>query len=200
MSDFITGLVGLHNRVFAAIEAALQDWLLGALARAIFASTLLFFFWKSGLTKVDAMGLVDVTNALAQMAPKALEAAEYDASKLGFHYHLMAYAGTYGEFLLPALVIIGLFARIASLGMIAFIAVMTYVDVTAHGTVAFDLTKTFDATPSDAIMDQRLLWLFPLIYLAMRGAGVLSLDYVLSRLLLSSDSRVEAPGGAAVRI
>ena len=179
MGSIIGGLRDLHDTVFTAIQRGTEDWLLGLLARFIFASTLLFFLWNSGFTKIDGYGLVDVTNALAQMAPKAIEEAGYDVSQLGLHYHLMAYAGTYGEFILPALVVIGLFTRVASIGMIIFIAVLTYVDVAGHATVAFDLSKAFDGLPGDSIVDQRLLWLFPLIYLAIRGAGALSVDGLL---------------------
>ena len=176
--NFVEGLARLHDDAFGAIQRATDGWLLGLLARFVFASTLLFFFWNSGLTKlVDGGILVDPENALAQMAPIALEEAGYDASQLGFHYHAMAYAGTYGEFILPLLVVVGLFTRLASLGMIVFIAVMTYVDVTGLG-VKFDLAKAFDGLPTDKIVDLRLFWIFPLIYLTLRGAGALSLDHL----------------------
>ena len=179
MGNLVGGLVRAHDAAFSGLQNAVENWLPGLLARLVFASTLLFFFWNSGFTKIDGSGLVDVTNALAQMAPRAIEEAGYDASELGFHYHLMAFAGTYGEFLLPALVVAGLFTRLASLGMIVFIIVMTYVDVAGHGTVAFDLSKAFDGQPSDLIVDQRLLWLFPLVYLVVKGAGAISVDGLL---------------------
>ena len=46
---------------------------------------------------------------------------------------LLVYAGTYAEFILPILVVIGLFGRLSALGMIGFIVVQSYVDVAFHG-------------------------------------------------------------------
>lgn len=183
MNTVFGGLVRLHNALFLGVQSVFQDWLLGLLARLGFGSVLAFYFWNSATTKViDRQGgggpfdyFTVESNALAQMAPKTFEAVGYDASKLGPEYWLMAYAGTYAEFLLPALILLGLFTRLASLGMIGFIAVMTWVDVTGHG-AAFDATLLFDRLSDHPIMDQRLLWLFPLVYLVVRGAGWVSLD------------------------
>lgn len=190
MEDFISAIRRTHDAVFESIEAALSPWFLGLAARLIFASVTLNFFLASARTKV-----VDVTGsesapldyftlepgALAQIAPKALEHAGFDTSQVGFEIWLIAYAGTLAEFVLPVLLLFGLFTRLSALGMIGFIAVMTWVDVTGHGTVAFDTAKLFDRAPSDLIMDQRLMWLFPLIYLVVRGAGWVSVDAIIGR-------------------
>ena len=71
--------------------------------------------------------------AYVQILPKQMEAAGYDPSALGTVDHLVVYAGTYAEIVLPVLVVAGLFTRLAALGMIGFIAVMTWTDITAHG-------------------------------------------------------------------
>ena len=39
----------------------------------------------------------------------------------------------------------------------------------------------FDRIPDAMLMDQRLLWIFPLIVLVIKGAGALSIDRALMR-------------------
>lgn len=134
----LSRLIEAHDAAFGAVQSALEHRVLPLLARIVFGGVLLWFFWASALTKVvDRQGaehpVLDYFTvepaALAQMAPKAFEAAGYNPAELGPEYWLMAYAGTYAEFVLPLLVVIGLFTRLASLGMIGFIAVMTWVDL-----------------------------------------------------------------------
>ena len=62
-------------------------------------------------------------------------------------------AGTYGEFILPLLIILGLATRLAVVGMIGFIIVMSIVDVTGHGVSVGGL---LDGNPGSIIPDQRL--------------------------------------------
>lgn len=180
-------IIKLHDGFFQGLQSALGGAALGLLARLTFASVLLFYFWNSALTKVIMRGQADGPldyltvhgNALAQIAPKTFEAAGYDASAMSPLVWAVAYAGTYAEFALPLLIVIGLFTRLASLGMLGFIAVMTWVDITGHDADAATIGATFDRVQDSAILDQRLLWAFPLIYLVVRGAGAFSVDGVL---------------------
>jgi putative oxidoreductase len=110
-----------------------------------------------------------------------MEAAGYDPSALALHQHIIVYAGTYAEFILPALVVVGLFTRLAAAGMIVFVAVQSYVDINFHGADAATIGALFDRVPDAAIVDQRLLWLVPLVYLVVKGAGAVSLDQLLAR-------------------
>lgn len=183
--------IRLHDTVFDLIERATAGWLPGLFARLVFASVLLGYFWHSAVRKLVAsergaegtiVEYVTVSgNTFAQMAPKAFETAGYDASQLGTPFWMMAYAGTYGEFILPLLVVIGLATRIASLGMIVFVLVQSWVDITGHHAGPETIGTMFDRIQDSAILDQRLLWLVPLVYLAVRGAGAVSLDGLLSR-------------------
>lgn len=84
--------------------------------------------------------------------------------------------GTYAEFILPILIVVGLFTRLSSFAMIGFIFVMSFVDVQFHGADAATVGAWFDRMHNSAILDQRLLWLFPLVYLLIKGAGPFSLD------------------------
>jgi putative oxidoreductase len=56
---------------------------------------------------------------------------------------------------------------------------MTYVDITAHKVGAETIGTFFDRVNNSAIADQRLLWLVPLVYLMLKGAGAISLDRLL---------------------
>ncbi len=76
------------------------------------------------------------------------------------------------------MIAIGLLTRYAALGMIVFIAVQTTTDLFGHGVLEDPTTlgKWFDRSSSSIIMDQRLLWLFVLVYLVKHGGAVLSID------------------------
>ena len=63
--------------------------------------------------------------------------------------------------------------RLAALGMVGFIIVMSLVDVTGHGVA---LGSLLDGNPSALIPDQRLFWIFPLMVIVFFGAGPLSID------------------------
>lgn len=179
----ITTLKALYEAVFGVIQSITEDWLLGLAARLMFSSVLMLYFLNSALTKVGSGfpgSLIVDGNTYAQMFPKLFESVGYDASKIEFiPYGIIAYAGTYGEFILPVLILVGLFTRAAALGFIAFIGVMTYTDITGHDA---KIGGFFDRFQDAAIADQRLLWLFPLIYLVLRGPGLISLDAIFGRM------------------
>lgn len=98
---------------------------------------------------------------------------------------LLVYAGTYGEFALPVLVVIGLLGRLSALGMIGFIAVQSYVDIAFHGADATAIGSWFDRFPAALILDQRTLWVFLLMVLVLKGPGLISVDGMISRFIKS---------------
>ena len=178
----------IQNRALAlgAGLTALDDrlGLLPLASRAVFAAVLLVYFWASALTKLGdgVWGVLHPsTGAYAQIFPKAIEAAGYDASQLSLFHHAVVLAGTWAEFILPALVVLGLLTRLASLGMIGFIAVQSLTDLFGHGGIAHaeTLGAWFDRAPDAVILDQRALWLLPLLVLVLRGGGAVSLDRLL---------------------
>jgi len=175
-------LVTLHTRIFDTLETRLAPILMPSLARLVFAATLLIYFWNSGLTKLGEgiTGLFQPNfNAYVQILPRMSEAVGYDASQLGTFWRLVVVAGTWAEFILPALILVGLFTRLAALGMIGFVLVQSYVDIVGHGVGADVIGAWFDAGSDSLILDQRAFWIFLLAYLVMRGAGPLSLDAAL---------------------
>ncbi|GLQ34103.1 hypothetical protein GCM10007939_03860 [Amylibacter marinus] len=174
-------LLGLHDRIFSAISGLLGEWFLPTLARFAFVAVLLQYFWKSAQTKLGngITGLFNLDpNGYVQIFPKKLEALGYDPSGLGIIYKLIAIFGTWAEFILPALILIGLFTRLAALGMIGFVTVQTIVDVTGHGA---KIGQWFNNSSGELIADQRLLWFVVLITLVVKGAGPISLDRLLKR-------------------
>jgi len=181
----IRSIVSLHDTLFGALQRSLESWLPGLLARLVFAAVLLVYFYNSALKKVGdgALGLLTVTdNAYFQILPPVVEQYGYDASQIPlFPWDIIVYLGTYSEFILPALIILGLFTRLAALGMIVFIAVQSYVDIAFHGADAETIGAYFDRFSDAVILDQRALWVFLLAYLVIHGAGKVSLDYLLVR-------------------
>lgn len=181
----ISALVDLHTRVFAALERALDGWFLGLAARLVFAGVLLFYFWNSVATKLGTGFpgiLIPQDGAYFQILPPIVERYGYDVSAVPFlPYGLIVYAGTYAELILPLLITLGLFTRLAALGMIGFIAVQTFVDIVFHMVEAETIGAHFDRLPDSAISDQRSLWAFVLLYLVVKGAGAISLDALLAR-------------------
>ncbi len=79
------------------------------------------------------------------------------------------------------MIALGLFTRLASVGMIGFIGMMSIVDIYGHNADAATIGAMFDRLPYGLIMDQRLLWVFLLLVLVIKGGGPISLDYVLTK-------------------
>lgn len=179
----MNALIAHHHALASRIASA--DGLLGLAARFVFAAVLLAYYWASGLTKLGdgALGLFrPSTGAYSQIFPNATAAAGYDIEQLSLLHTLVVLAGTWAEFLLPALIVLGLATRLAALGMIGFVALQTLTDLFGHGLRAEPGTvgAWFDRAPGAVIMDQRALWVFVLLVLVIKGAGALSLDRLLA--------------------
>lgn len=189
----------LHNAVFGAIERAAGDWFLPLAARLAFLAVLFFYFLNSWATKVEGgvLGFFSVKDgAYYQIVPWAVEAAGGDPAQVGFLDHLVVLAGTVAEFVLPVLIVAGLFTRIAALGMMAFVAVQTWVDVNFHGVAGDTLGALFDRFSDSLVADQRTLWAFLLLVLVVKGGGAVSLDAILGRLAGSNQPMRAAPARA----
>ena len=166
--------------IYATLDRNAQATL-PTLARLTFAAVLCGYYWNSAMTKLDGFG--PSLGAFAQILPRRIEAAGYDASALGLFDHLIVIAGTWAEFILPALIVLGLLTRPAALGMIGFIIVQTMTDLWGHRLIDTPdtLGRWFDRIPDSAIADQRLLWVMLLTVPLLSGAGPLSLDRLFSQ-------------------
>lgn len=176
----IKQVAALHHKVFDRVECWFGDWFLGLCARFAYAAVLFVYFFNSAATKVGEgfFGFLFVSdNAYFQILPPVVERYGYDPAQVPFlPYGLIVHAGTYAELILPLLIVVGLFTRVAALGMIVFVAVQSFVDIRYHGVDAETVGAYFDAVPDALILDQRLLWGFLLVYLVVRGAGAVSVD------------------------
>lgn len=190
----INKLHGLHGRFFKGLEAALDGWFLGLLARVVFGSVLFFLFFNAGISKVGEgiFGLFSPdAGAYAQIIPHIAEAVVYDTSKIAFFpWTIIVIAGTIAEIVLPITIVAGIFTRLSSFAFIGVIAVMTFVDINLHGVGAETIGAFFDQQHNAEIADQRLLWIFPLLYLIIKGPGKVSLDYVLSKVWANRNTQM----------
>lgn len=186
----MNSLISLHNIVFDRIER-LAPSLMPTLARFIFAAVLFVYYWNSGLTKLGGEGLggffSPTFNAFAQIFPKGAEAAGYDITQATVFQKLVILAGTWAEFILPILLVIGLFTRLAALGMIGFVVIQSLTDIWGHEAGAKTVGAWFDGVSDAAILDQRAFWVFLLLYLVLRGGGPLSVDRLLAKRQAVSD-------------
>lgn len=194
---FVRQLIRLHDAVFGFIERLTDGWFLGLLARFVFFAVLYFYFLNSFGTKIGGgfLGFFSIQpGAYYQIALPAVEAAGGDVNAIPFFPSgLIVVLGTYAEFLLPLMIVLGLFTRIAAVGMIGFVAVQTLVDITIHQTDTATVGALFDRFSDSLIADQRTLWLFPLAYLAIKGAGAVSLDKLLEKFARPRLMSQEAP-------
>lgn len=179
-----TLIARIHNNVFNAVHQHLHTWFPGLFARFVFAGVLLVYYLHSAKTKVgDGLaGFFQIDDAAYfQIIPTVVEQFDYDASQIPLvPYKLIVYAGSYAEFILPILIVIGLFTRLAAIGMLVFVVVQSTVDVIGHHVDAETLGSWFDRFSDAAILDQRAMWSVLLVYLIIYGAGKVSIDYWLS--------------------
>lgn len=174
-------MITLYGRIANALNSS-ADTILPTLARFIFASTLLFYFWNSGLTKFDINPLSPGVGGYAQIFPKVMESVGFDVSQMSWFHWAVVVAGIFAEFILPLLIVIGLFTRLAAFGMIGFVTVQSLTDLYGHGGIDQPATlgAWFDGLPTGTILDQRAFWMVVLVTLALKGAGALSLDRILT--------------------
>jgi len=173
-------MIALYDRTTHMLNAS-ADSILPTLARFVFAATLLFYFWASGLTKFDGTPFTPGIGGYAQIFPKAMEAVGFDASQLSIYHWAVVVAGTLAEFILPLMLVVGAFTRFAALGMVGFVIVQSLTDLYGHGGIAHTETLGvwFDRLPTSAILDQRAFWMVVLVTLVLKGGGPLSIDRLL---------------------
>lgn len=168
-------------RQTAVVSDRMGDWMLPTAARLVFAGVLLGYFWASAVTKLGDGIFTPSVGAYAQIFPLLLEAAGYDADQLGLWPRLVVLAGTWAEIVLPALIVAGLFTRLAALGMIGFILMQSLTDVYGHLAGPETVGAWFDRVPDALILDQRAFWVLLFLVLILKGAGPISADRVLAR-------------------
>ena len=180
----MNALYRLEDAILGPVGRVLDGATMPILARLVFLATLATFFWSSAMTKLgEGIGGIfsPSSGAYVQILPAQMEAVGYDESQLGLFADLIVLGGMWAEFIIPALIVVGLFTRAASLAMIGFILVMSFVDIAGHGADAATVGMWFDNVPDAKILDQRLFWVFLLLIPIARGPGPVSVDALLRR-------------------
>jgi putative oxidoreductase len=137
----MTKLITFYNSIFGKLDLIQPVMLL--IARFYVA----WVFFKGGLTK-----LRDWESTLLLF--------EYEYAVPVLNYEVAAYLATFGEIVLPILLVIGLFGRKAALGVfvVNYIAVISLEDMPA------------------AALNDHILWGTLMLLVTVWGAGKLSLD------------------------
>lgn len=178
-------LKGIHCAFFNKLASLTNGWFLSTAARFSFLAVIYFYYINSANTKVGEgfLGFFEVQfGAYIQILSEAgMVAYDFEIANVPFLQKSIVYFGTYSEFILPTLIVIGLLTRLASLGMIGFIIVQSIVDITAHGADESTIGAWFDRDSASVILDQRTLWIFVLLVLVLKGPGFLSLDKALAK-------------------
>lgn len=179
-------LARMYTSFFYRLERLTLGWLLETAARLIFSSVCLVYFVQSGLAKVGpgALGFLHPNlHAYTMILPRITAAAGGHVGQIDFWpWGLVVLLGTWAELALPVMIALGLLTRAASLGMIIFLGVMTYVEIFVAHTASVHVFMFFDVNPSGLLADQRLMWVVPLMVLVLKGGGPLSLDSLMLRL------------------
>ena len=80
------------------------------------------------MTKLEGV-FSPTIGAYYQILPSVTEAADYDPEAISIFFTPIVLLGSWAEFILPALLLIGLFTRGAALAMIGFIFVQSLTDI-----------------------------------------------------------------------
>ncbi|MBF7072123.1 DoxX family protein [Glaciecola sp. MH2013] len=138
-------LINLYNTVFEKLDYLQPVGLL--LARFYVA----WVFFKAGLTK-----LRDWDSTLMLF--------EYEYAVPLLNFEVAAYLATFGEIVLPVLLVLGLFGRKAAIGLfiVNYVAVISFEDMPA------------------AALNEHVYWGILMLLVAIWGAGKLSVDNLLN--------------------
>ncbi len=172
MMAFADRLHDLHERFFTAFRTVLGGSLLQLLARL----TLAGVFWRSLLTKVETAKLFTYTEYIndfpverahmrvpefpLELKPATLHQFANDFALPLIPGDVAAWMATLGEFVLPILLVPGLFTRFAAMGLLVMTVVIQL----------FVFPEAWWGTHA--------LWAVMAIFIAAHGPGRLSLDHV----------------------
>jgi len=156
-----SGPVALVRRLHAAM-AAMPEAPIALLGRFSIAAV----FWKSGQTKIEGLA-IDLVSGSFELGLPRLSASAVDLFRDEYRLPLLppegaAMLAAVGEHALPILILLGLGTRLAALGLLAMTAVIQVLVYPG-------------AYPTHGVWAAVLLWLM------LRGPGVISLDHLLAR-------------------
>lgn len=152
-----TALASVH-----ALLARFPESAIALLARFSIAAV----FWKSGQTKVEGFAL-DIVSGQVELGWPRLAPSAVDLFRDEYRLPLLppelgALLAAFGEHLLPLLLLLGLGSRLAAAGLLVMTAVIQcFVYPSAYATHG--------------------VWAAVLLWLMVRGPGVVSIDHLLAR-------------------
>ena len=131
-------------------------------------------FWKSGQTKIEGLA-IDIVSGSFDLGMPRLSSSAVDLFRDEYQLPLIspglgATLAALGEHVLPLLLLLGLGTRFAALGLLVMTAVIQLLVYPA-------------AYPTHGVWAAVLLWLM------VRGPGVVSLDHLIARRRLVRESR-----------
>jgi putative oxidoreductase len=145
------------SKVFSPIDnilAKLPEWVVNLAMRLVIFKV----FWSAVQTKITGLTIGGQHFAFWNLTDNTFLLFDFEYSIPLIPSVIAAYAGTFGEFFLSLLILLGLFTRFAALGLL----IMT-------------LVIQFFVYP-DAWWTVHVYWVLPLLYLIKYGGGSLSLD------------------------
>ena len=148
----MTRILAFYYRAVALIAGKLPEGLMLLFVRVVLAGV----FWRSGQTKI-------AEGTWFTISDNAYALFETEYSGVPLPSHLAAVMATVSEHLFPVLLVFGLlsrFAALALLGMTLVIQIFVY---------------------PDAFWTEHSLWMAMQLALIVRGAGLFSLDALLTR-------------------
>lgn len=148
----MTRILALYDRAVALVATKLPEGLMLLFMRVVLAG----IFWRSGQTKI-------AEGTWFTISDNAYALFETEYSGVPLPSHLAAVMATMSEHLFPVLLVFGLFTRAAALallGMTMVIQIFVY---------------------PDAWWTEHSLWIAMQLALIVRGAGLFSLDALLSK-------------------
>jgi putative oxidoreductase len=141
-----------YDAITAQLSGKLPESLMLAFVRVVLAG----IFWRSGRTKV-------VEGSWFQLSDTTYELFRTEYAGVPLPPEFAAVLATTAEHLLPALLLVGLFTRFSALGLLGMTLVIQ-----------------FFVYP-DAWWGEHSLWTALALILILRGAGLFSLDAMLTR-------------------
>ena len=148
----MTRILALYDRAVALVATKLPEGLMLLFMRVVLAG----IFWRSGQTKI-------AEGTWFTISDNAYALFETEYSGVPLPSHLAAVMATMSEHLFPVLLVFGLLTRVAALallGMTMVIQIFVY---------------------PDAWWTEHSLWIAMQLALIVRGAGLFSLDALLSK-------------------
>lgn len=142
---------------FDSLLANLPEWVISLAMRLV----IFRVFWLSVQTKIDGLTIAGQHFAFWNLTSNTFLLFEYEYDLPLIPPTVAAYLGTFGEYALALLLVVGLLTRFAALGLLVITLVIQFL------------------VYPNAWWPVHVFWVLPLLYLIKHGGGAASLDRLL---------------------